>query len=287
MITYTLPDFTQNLGLNLFFCRLLKENPEICIENVDVGSIYGCFPNCTLNGGRALVLQPYTKQKIEQTYSILDEYGLTARLTLTNMFPCAEDFNNEYLNTILDFGSKHGAQAIVYSDKVAKFVREKYDMKTILSTTRNITDINEFNAACKVHDWVVLDYSFHKDDAFLAAIKQPKKAEIMVNEFCVKGCKQREKHYQHNSVDQQNNVITEFVCQHNKADFFKHESGHPVIFTTEEVQNLSNKYGIQYFKIVGRGVPFATVLEALTYYLIKPQYHKDVKELVMRNMRNS
>ena len=31
----------------------------------------------------------------------------------------------------------------------------------------------------------------------------------------------------------------------------------------------------------------STVLEAFTYYLIKSQYHKDVKELVMRNMRSS
>ena len=284
MITYTLPDFTQNLGLNLFFCRALKSSPEICRDNVEVGSIYGCFPSCILNGGRALVRKRYSTQQIEQTYNILDEYGLTARLTLTNMFPHEEDFNDEYLNTILRLGAEHGAEAIIYSDKVRDFVRDNYGMKTVLSTTRNITDINEFNAACKENDFVVLDYSVHKDDAFLSAIKQPEKAEIMVNEFCVKGCTQRAKHYQHNSIDQQGDAITEFVCPHNKADFFKHESGHPVIFTADEVQELSNKYGVQYFKIVGRGVPFATVLEALTYYIIKPQYHAEVKNLVMSSI---
>ncbi len=285
MITYTLPDFTQGLGLNLFFCRLLKARPELCRPGVEVGSVYGCFPSCTLNGGRALVKERYTPAQIEQTYNLLAEYGLTARLTLTNMLATQEDLADHYLEQILSIGAKYGAEAIVYSDRVRDYVRNNYGMKTVLSTTRGITDVREFNQECHNNDYVVLDYSVHKDNAFLSAIEQPQKTEVMVNEFCVKGCLHRLEHYRHNSKDQLADSVTEFSCPHNKADFFQHRPGHPVIFTAEEAQKLSDRYGIRFFKIVGRGVPFQTVLEALAYYLVLPQYHDYIKAAVLQSMR--
>lgn len=285
MITYTLPDFTQGLGLNLFFCRLLAMQPEVCRPQVQVGSIYGCFPSCALNGGRTLVRNKYSASHIERTYEILDEYGLCARLTLTNEFATQQDFKDPYVQEILTRGAAHGAQAIVYSDFVRDYVRSAFGMKTVLSTTRAITDVAAFNQACCENDYVVLDYSVHKDDAFLSAIEHPEKAEVMVNEFCVAGCPLRAEHYRHNSLDQQNNAVTSFTCPHKKADFFAHEPGHPVIFTAEEVQALSERYGITNFKIVGRGVPFETVLEALTYYLVKPEYHAEVKATVLAQVK--
>jgi len=39
------------------------------------------------------------------------------------------------------------------------------------------------------------------------------------------------------------------------------------------------------FKIVGRGIPFDIVLESYTYYLIKPEYRRDVKKYIMEEMR--
>ncbi len=285
MITYTLPDFTQGLGLNLFFCRLLASRPELCRPGVEVGSIYGCFPSCTLNGGRTLVRPRYSPRQIEQTYRILDEYGLTARLTLTNMLVTEEDLEDAYLNQILSIGANHGAEAIVYSDLVRDYVHDEYGMKTVLSTTCGITDAAEFNQACHDNDYAVMDYQVHKDPAFLAALERPERAEVMVNEFCVKGCPHRLEHYRHNSQDQLGDAVTPFACPHTKADFFAHAPGHPVMFTAKEAQDLGERYGIRYFKIVGRGVPFATVLEALAYYLVKPEHQAQVKQAVEVSLR--
>lgn len=285
MIVYTLPDFTQGLGLNLFFCRLLSQQPHMCRENVSVGSIYGCFPNCALNGGRALVREPYSPKRIEETYRILAEYGLTPRLTLTNMLACEADLEDPYLNEILSRGARYGAEAIVASKLVSSYVKDVYGMRTVLSTTCGITDIDAFNAACAEHDHAVLDYSVHKDEAFLSALKHPERAEIMVNEYCVKGCPKRLEHYRHNSADQVAGIVTPFTCPHDKADFFRHEPGHPVIFTAEEVADLSERFHVHDFKIVGRGTPFATNLEALSYYLVRDEFKEQVKEAVMRGMR--
>lgn len=39
MITYTLPDFTVGLGLNLFFIRLLEQRPSWFQADVRIGSV--------------------------------------------------------------------------------------------------------------------------------------------------------------------------------------------------------------------------------------------------------
>ena len=133
----------------------------------------------------------------------------------------------------------------------------------------------------------MLSYSAHKDPAVLGALAAPEKAEIMVNEFCVPGCPHRAEHYRHNSTDQQEGILRPFPCKSGRPDFFDHAPNHPVQFTAEKVADTSARFGISAFKIVGRGVAFATVVEALTYYLIRPEYHEEARALLAREMRRS
>ena len=155
-------------------------------------------------------------------------------------------------------------------------------MRCVLSTTRALADAAEVNRMTKRYDYVVLDYNRHKDPAFLAALEDRDKVEVMVNEFCAYQCPHRAQHYLHNSEDQRSGTMRPFECVAKRADFFDHEPGHPVIFTDREVRDLHDEYGIGYFKIVGRGVAFQTVLEAYAYYLVRPEYREDVKRMVMR-----
>ena len=85
MINYTLPDFTVGLGLNLFFIRLLEQRPALFQDGVRIDSVYGCFPACDLNGGRAFLRERATPRQMEEAFSLLAEHGVKARLTLTNM----------------------------------------------------------------------------------------------------------------------------------------------------------------------------------------------------------
>lgn len=282
MINYTLPDFTVGLGLNLFFVRLLEQRPDWFQDDVRIDSVYGCFPGCILNGGRAFLRERSTPAQMDEAFSLLAEHGVRARLTLTNMLATEDDLHDEYANAILSAASRHGAEAIVYADVVAEYVRERYGMRCVLSTTRALEGVDELNRMTKRFDWVVLDYNRHKDPAFLAAIEDPGKVEVMVNEFCVRGCPHRQEHYRRNSEDQMSGALRPFECVAARADFFDHAPDHPVIFTDSDVRDVHEAYGIEYFKIVGRGVPFQTVLEAYAYYLVKPPYRDEVKRLVMR-----
>lgn len=285
MINYTLPDFTVGLGLNLFFIRLLDEHPELFEPGVHIESVYGCFPNCIMNGGRAYVRERTTTAQMNETFSLLQEWGIKPRFTFTNMLAGNDHLSDSYFNTILEVGARYGAEAIVYSDVVGDYIREHFGMKLVLSTTRPVADVAELNRLTKRYDYVVLDYNHHKDSAYLEAIEDSSKVEVMVNEFCQRGCPHRQEHYVHNSHDQLSGAMRPFECSAKHADFFKHEPGHPVIFTSDEVRRIHNEYGIENYKIVGRGVPFKTNLEALAYYLVRPEYREYVKRLVMRAVR--
>lgn len=282
MINYTLPDFTVGLGLNLFFIRLMEQRPMLFQDGVRIDSVYGCFPACALNGGRAYLRERATPAQMEEAFSLLSEHGVRPRLTLTNMLATEDDLHDRYLNEMLAAAARHDGEAIVYADFVGDYVRERYGMRLVLSTTRPLADAAEVNRMTKRYDWVVLDYNRHKDPAFLGAIEDPAKTEIMVNEFCAFRCPHRQEHYLHNSEDQRSGSMRPFECVAKRADFFDHAPGHPVIFTDQEVRDLHDAYGIGCFKIVGRGVAFQTVLEAYAYYLVRPEYRADVKRLVMR-----
>lgn len=282
---YTLPDFTVGLGLNLFFIDLSERSPAWFQDGVVIDSVYGCFPGCVLNGGRAFIRDRFTPNQMEQALSLLAERGVKARLTLTNMLASEEDLEDGYLGEMLVLAARYGAEAIVYSDFVGDYVRDRFGMKRVLSTTRAIDDVDELNRMAKRYDYVVLNYNRNKDRAFIDAIEDNDGIEVMVNEFCAYRCPHRQAHYLHNSEDQKNGSMRPFECAASKADFFDHKPAHPVIFTDDEVRALHDETGIGYFKIVGRGVAFQTVLESYVYYLVKPPYRDEVKRLVMQAAR--
>ena len=107
MINYTLPDFTVGLGLNLFFVRLQAQRPDWFQDGVRIDSVYGCFPACNLNGGRAFLRERTAQAQMEETFALLAEEGVKARLTLTNMLATEADLHDEYLNAILSTASRY------------------------------------------------------------------------------------------------------------------------------------------------------------------------------------
>ena len=181
----------MGLGLNLFFIRLLEQRPALFQDGVRIDSVYGCFPACDLNGGRAFLRERATPRQMEEAFSLLAEHGVKARLTLTNMLADEDDLRDEYLNAMLAIAGRYDAEAIVYADLVGNYVRERYGMRCVLSTTRALADAAEVNRMTKRYDYVVLDYNRHKDPAFLAALEDRDKVEVMVNEFCAYQCPNR------------------------------------------------------------------------------------------------
>lgn len=284
MISYTLPDFTNGLSRNLFFIRLWRAHPEYFIDELCLESVYGCFPDCIMNGGRAFIREKYTTDQIEQTFDLLRAEEVTPRLTFTNMLAQAEHLEDTYVKEILRIAQSYQAEVIVYSDEIGEIIQDQYGLACILSTTRGIQDIDELNRLTKKYEYVVLDYNLNKNFEFIERIEDRDKIEVMVNEFCQYQCPWREAHYLHNSEDQMTGSMRPFECHHtDPGKFFEHSPDHPIFLTDKQVFELYHTYGINYFKIVGRGIHPETVLESYVYYLVKPQYRASIKQLARSN----
>lgn len=279
-IDYTLPDFTVGLKRNLVFAQLMRDCPQFFFDDVRIQSVYGCFPGCVVNGGRAFVREPYSARQIEATFEALDGQGIAARLTFTNMLVEERHLEDPYFNLILDAAADHGAGVIVCSDLVDAYVRARHPrMERTLSTTREILDAAELNRALGAFDLVVLNYNKNKDLAFLDQVEHPERLEVMANELCNPGCPHRNEHYLHNSRDQLAGTVTEFRrCDLSGKDFFKLAPTSPTILTNDDVRTLHGRYGVPRFKIVGRGVAPDVNLESYLYYLVRPEHRAGLRE---------
>lgn len=284
-IDYTLPDFTVGLKRNLVFAQLMRDCPQFFFDDVRIQSVYGCFPGCIVNGGRAFVREPYSARQIEATFEALDGQGIAARLTFTNMLVEERHLEDPYFNLILDTAADHGAGVIVYSDLVDAYVRARHPrMERTLSTTREILDAAELNRALGAFDLVVLNYNKNKDLPFLDQVEHPERLEVMANELCNPGCPHRNEHYLHNSRDQLAGTVTEFRrCDLSGKDFFKLAPTSPTILTNDDVRTLHGRYGVPRFKIVGRGVAPDVNLESYLYYLVRPEHRAGLRE-ALRSM---
>lgn len=207
------------------------------------------------------------------------------RLTFTNSLVSEETLADPYFNDICLAAARFGGEAIVYDDAAGAYLRENYGMPLVLSTTREVADAATFNGLARSFDWIVLSYNAHKDPAGSRRSCRAREGRDHGERVLRAGCPHRAEHYRHNSADQQDGVLRPFPCKSGRPDFFDHAPNHPVQFTAEEVADTSARFGISAFKIVGRGVAFATVVEALTYYLIRPECHEEARAVLAREMR--
>mgnify|MGYP000703105274 CR=1 FL=1 len=62
-IKFHLPDFVRHFRLNLTLAEYMSRFPDAFVDGVKIGSVYGCFPNMTWNGGRYAILFDRKKAK--------------------------------------------------------------------------------------------------------------------------------------------------------------------------------------------------------------------------------
>ena len=281
-LNYALPDFTAGLKMNLSLIESWRNDPAMFRDGVRFDSVYDCFPRCRANGGRHHLGKPYTSFWMHATLAALNNAGVKARLTFTNMFIDGSTLRDDaYVREILDVASRYDVEIIVYSDDVADYLRQNYPFKLVLSTTREITDVETLNDALERFDYVVLNYNLNKDYDFIAQVAHPERLEVMVNELCAPNCPVRKLHYEHESRDQMNGESTLFreECRRPKADLMDLFSG-PVVLSNEEVDRLRADYGVRNFKIVGRNRKREKLVDVLLYYLVKPEHHADVRRML-------
>ena len=177
---------------------------------------------------------------------------------------------------------------IVHSELLLDYLKNNYpELYLVSSTTKVITDFDEFLMETDRDDfkYVVPDFRLNKTFDRLGSMTcgQKDKVEFLCNECCWFGCNDRKKCYEAVSRKNLGENISEHICSapgSNEGYRFSKAMKNPGFIGVNDIKDKYISMGFSNFKIEGRGLGSALILEFLLYYMTKPEYHVHVREKV-------
>lgn len=289
-IKFYLPNFYRNIIKYTELDKWIKQNPEWFYNNIEIGAVYGVFPFSLWNGGRGnRGAVPVPAKEIESVIYAYNKQNIPVRFTFTNCLIEEKHLYDTYCNLIMDIANTGMNEVLVNSEILEKYLREKYpNYKYILSTTACIRDVNIINQKTKEYDMVVIDYNDNKNATFMDKIIDKQKIEILINEICPPNCPIRKAHYELlsrcnldiNYIELNIPECGNYRRQLNKDDlnFYKilEENSKNNLFV-EELYQQYVPIGFNNFKIEGRGITPNYSLEAIYYYMVRPEYKDSIR----------
>ena len=287
MAHYHLPGLFEFYGLYRVFLPLFYEHRDYFYEWCDIGSVYGAPENCIWGGGR---IEEGT-QNPKDVLALLKEYGISGRLTFSNSLLSGKHLSDSRCNAICRmFEESDGPEngVIVHSELLLDYLRRTYPgLYFVSSTTKVLTEFPELLKDLNREEfrYVVPDFSLNKKfkewNTLSSAEKD--KVEFLCNECCSFGCKDRKACYESVSRLNLGERGEEHRCSAPDAEegyVFSKAMKNPGFLSTEEIREEYLPMGFSNFKIEGRGLGSALILEFLLYYMTKPEHQLEVREKV-------
>ncbi len=302
---YHLPGLFEFYELYREFLPLYSEHREYFYDWCDIGSIYGAPADCIWGGGRT----GFGEHDPHEVLELMQEYGISARLTFSNSLLTEEHLSDRKCNELCRIFSNNSSKnikdhigsdnrcsdeynisngIIIYSDLLLNYIKENYpDFYFVSSTTKVLTDFCEFENELNREDfrYVVPDFRLNRSFDKLKSLSQPQKdkVEFLCNECCWFGCKDRKKCYETVSRKNLCEDCTEHYCvapDSGQGYLFSKAMENPGFIGIDDIKNTYLPMGFSNFKIEGRGLGSALILEFLLYYMTKPQYQIHVRERI-------
>ena len=288
---YHLPGLFEFYELYKEFLPLYRKHREYFYDWCDIGSIYGAPADCIWGGGRV----GFGEHDPKEVLKLMQEYGISARLTFSNSLLTKEHLSDKKCNElcrIFDIGRDNersrgfGNGIIIYSDILLDYIKENYpDFYFVSSTTKVLTDFCEFENELNREDfrYVVPDFRLNRSFDKLKALSQHQKdkVEFLCNECCWFGCTDRKECYETVSRKNLGEDCPEHYCvapDSGQGYLFSKAMENPGFIGVDDIKNTYLPMGFSNFKIEGRGLGSAMILEFLLYYMTKPQYQIHVRE---------
>ena len=124
MIKFHLPDFYVADKLNMAMCLLIMDNKDLCIDDLQIGSIYGSFP-CYWNGGR--VMEGYIKDvDMHSIIDIFNNWEIPLRFTFTNTLIDEPLLHDPQCNKIMRMANNGMNEVLVNSPLLEQYLRSEY-----------------------------------------------------------------------------------------------------------------------------------------------------------------
>lgn len=282
---YHLPGLFEFYELYSVFLPLFRRHREYFYEWCEIGSIYGAPAECIWGGGRV----GGGERKPEEVLELMEEYGISARLTFSNSLLGKEHLVDPRCNalcTLFETGKKNGV--IVHSDLLLSYLTANYPgLYFVSSTTKVLTDFRQFLDEVNREEflYVVPDFRLNKDlDKWRTLSEyQKEKVEFLCNECCWFGCQDRKLCYEAVSRRNLGENAWEHRCKAPDAKEgyrFSKAMANPGFICTKDIKEIYLPMGFSHFKIEGRGLGSALILEFLLYYMTKPEYQLHVRESI-------
>ena len=282
---YHLPGLFEFYDLYCAFLPLFREHQEYFYPWCDIGSIYGAPADCLWGGGRVGTGDVPPRSVL----ALMREYGISARLTFSNSLLGREHLSDPKCNALCrlfeEFGGPQNG-VIVHSELLTAYLKANYPgLYLVSSTTKVLTDFSALRQELRREEfrYVVPDFrlnrAFSPLDALPEAEKQ--KVEFLCNECCWFGCRERKACYEAVSRKNLGESGPEHSCAApNAAEGYRFSRAMegPGFIGAEDIRRRYLPMGFSHFKIEGRSLGSALILEFLLHYMTKPEYQLHVRE---------
>ena len=281
---FHLPGLFEFYDFYKIFLPLFYEHREFFYDRCEIASLYGAPEGCLWSGGRF----GGGEKKAENVLSLMREYGISARLTFSNSLLRQEHLADEKCNALCTAFEKCGEDngVIVHSELLTAYLRERFPgLYLVSSTTKTLTDFFDFAAEVQREEFrfVVPDFRLNKKLDLLNTLSAGEKAkvEFLCNECCFTGCRNRKACYESVSRRVLGEESEEFVCRSpgaGKGYLFSEAMKNPAFIGVKDIFDTYLPAGFNNFKIEGRNLGSALLLEFLLYNITKPEYQLKVRE---------
>ena len=137
---YHLPGLFEFYELYRMFLPLFREHREYFYDWCDIGSIYGAPPDCIWGGGR-VSLEDHDAGEV---LALLQEYGISARLTFSNSKLIEEHLSDRKCNELCALFAENATPengVIVHSELLLDYLKCTYPpLYLVSSTTKVLTE---------------------------------------------------------------------------------------------------------------------------------------------------
>ena len=284
---YHLPGLFEFYELYRVFLPLYRAHREYFYDWCRIGSIYGAPPDCIWGGGRI----GSGDCAAQEPLALTREYGVSARLTFSNSLLREEHLTDQKCNALCRlFSESDGPQngIIVHSELLLRYLRERYPkLYFVSSTTKVLTSFPQLQAELARDEFrfVVPDFRLNRAFDRLNALPEAAKdkVELLCNECCWFGCKERSACYEAVSRKNLGEAAPEHICAAPDAAGgyrFSKAMENPGFIGVEAIRSIYMPMGFSHFKLEGRSLGSALILEFLLHYLTKPEYQLRVREEV-------
>ena len=275
---YHLPGLFEFYELYRIFLPLFREHREYFYDWCEIGSIYGAPDDCIWGGGRASL----GEARPEKVLALMQEYRISARLTFSNSLLGEEHLQDKKCNALcalFEQNTEPENGVIIHSDLLLEYLQKKYPgLYLISSTTKVLTDFDQLldEVNREAFRYVVPDFHLNKRFGKLSQMDagQKAKVEFLCNECCWFGCKDRRSCYETVSRKNLGESCQEHLCHApglGEGYRFSKAMSNPGFISVADIQTVYLPMGFSNFKIEGRGLGSALVLEFYRnlYFFVK------------------